>query len=110
MRRVRRRSQERSGGESATLFLNLQCYVFILARVRVPGNLCYTRAHAELDFSIRNRCVYDCRVDYFRSEEHTSELQSLTNLVCRLLLEKKNNKNTLANNNQKHLTYQSHNN
>src|SRR5262249_62091946 len=27
-----------------------------------------------------------------RSEEHTSELQSLTNLVCRLLLEKKNTK------------------
>src|SRR5437016_10784102 len=26
---------------------------------------------------------------YNRSEEHTSELQSLTNLVCRLLLEKK---------------------
>src|SRR5438046_4841982 len=31
-----------------------------------------------------------------RSEEHTSELQSLTNLVCRLLLEKKNNKNTAS--------------
>src|SRR5260370_20749396 len=30
-----------------------------------------------------------------RSEEHTSELQSHLNLVCRLLLEKK--KNTLAN-------------
>src|SRR5258706_11158874 len=28
----------------------------------------------------------------WRSEEHTSELQSLTNLVCRLLLEKKNDK------------------
>src|SRR5437016_8344471 len=27
-----------------------------------------------------------------RSEEHTSELQSLTNLLCRLLLEQKNNK------------------
>src|SRR3972149_2176109 len=27
----------------------------------------------------------------FRSEEHTSELQSQSNLVCRLLLEKKNN-------------------
>src|SRR2546430_5725344 len=27
-----------------------------------------------------------------RSEEHTSELQSQSNLVCRLLLEKKNNK------------------
>src|SRR5438093_10063384 len=28
----------------------------------------------------------------FRSEEHMSELQSLTNLVCRLLLEKKKKK------------------
>src|SRR5262249_61067518 len=31
-------------------------------------------------------------VEELRSEEHTSELQSLTNLVCRLLLEKKKNK------------------
>src|SRR5438046_3825914 len=31
-----------------------------------------------------------------RSEEHTSELQSLTNLVCRLLLEKKNKNNRLV--------------
>src|SRR5690606_41835397 len=30
-----------------------------------------------------------------RSEEHTSELQSREKLVCRLLLEKKNEKNTL---------------
>src|SRR5688572_32401537 len=29
-----------------------------------------------------------------RSEEHTSELQSQSNLVCRLLLEKKKNKKT----------------
>src|SRR5438093_10333780 len=29
-----------------------------------------------------------------RSEEHTSELQSLTNLVCRLLLEKKKKTDT----------------
>src|SRR2546430_11944926 len=29
-----------------------------------------------------------------RSEEHTSELQSQSNLVCRLLLEKKKNQNT----------------
>src|SRR2546430_8783149 len=28
--------------------------------------------------------------DFHRSEEHTSELQSQSNLVCRLLLEKKN--------------------
>src|SRR5437016_10948267 len=30
-----------------------------------------------------------CCAGKARSEEHTSELQSLTNLVCRLLLEKK---------------------
>src|SRR2546430_5730403 len=36
----------------------------------------------------------DVTVDHIslaRSEEHTSELQSQSNLVCRLLLEKKNN-------------------
>src|ERR1039457_7333814 len=31
-----------------------------------------------------------------RSEEHTSELQSPCNLVCRLLLEKKKHRNTTA--------------
>src|SRR5438046_6781240 len=31
-----------------------------------------------------------------RSEEHTSELQSLTNLVCRLLLEKKKHEDPRA--------------
>src|SRR5437879_7263417 len=33
-------------------------------------------------------------IPFSRSEEHTSELQSPMYLVCRLLLEKKNNKNT----------------
>src|SRR5256885_6173158 len=33
--------------------------------------------------------LYDCYACH-RSEEHTSELQSPCNLVCRLLLEKKN--------------------
>src|SRR6185369_18080196 len=36
--------------------------------------------------STSNRCNWD------RSEEHTSELQSHLNLVCRLLLEKKKKK------------------
>src|SRR5215213_1362944 len=35
---------------------------------------------------------YDTSRGPVRSEEHTSELQSLTNLVCRLLLEKKKKK------------------
>src|SRR5688572_33184056 len=34
---------------------------------------------------------YPCRSEW-RSEEHTSELQSQSNLVCRLLLEKKKKK------------------
>src|SRR3712207_7989273 len=33
----------------------------------------------------------EARLDDLRSEEHTSELQSRQYLVCRLLLEKKNN-------------------
>src|SRR5438046_4184214 len=38
----------------------------------------------------RARCSASlARFTSARSEEHTSELQSLTNLVCRLLLEKK---------------------
>src|SRR5205814_4827824 len=36
--------------------------------------------------------------DVERSEEHTSELQSLRHLVCRLLLEKKKKKKTKINN------------
>src|SRR5688572_33020220 len=35
-----------------------------------------------------------------RSEEHTSELQSQSNLVCRLLLEKKKKKKNHSNNQQ----------
>src|SRR5260370_4258966 len=37
-----------------------------------------------------NDPAIDAGVDGGRSEEHTSELQSHLNLVCRLLLEKKN--------------------
>src|SRR5690606_41249670 len=40
---------------------------------------------------------WDCRIQFsnnilLRSEEHTSELQSRENIVCRLLLEKKKKK------------------
>src|SRR2546430_10294803 len=44
------------------------------------------RTHAEQLFVVVARIRRDVRV---RSEEHTSELQSQSNLVCRLLLEKK---------------------
>src|SRR2546427_7218119 len=40
----------------------------------------------------RAGCLRSGRTVMQRSEEHTSELQSQSNLVCRLLLEKKKNK------------------
>src|SRR2546425_3877413 len=40
-------------------------------------------------FWARNSGWQSRRIDELRSEEHTSELQSLAYLVCRLLLEKK---------------------
>src|SRR2546425_5513440 len=39
-----------------------------------------------------------------RSEEHTSELQSLAYLVCRLLLEKKKKKNICRSQHKRHTT------
>src|SRR5476649_3018012 len=38
---------------------------------------------------LRQRPAHRLRADDHRSEEHTSELQSHSDLVCRLLLEKK---------------------
>src|SRR5438046_5673376 len=46
---------------------------------------------ADIGYHEHRRPGAAARIDQrARSEEHTSELQSLTNLVCRLLLEKKN--------------------
>src|SRR2546430_11172424 len=43
-------------------------------------------------------CVSSCAPRRSRSEEHTSELQSQSNLVCRLLLEKKKQTSLLLSN------------
>src|SRR5699024_11762344 len=43
-------------------------------------------------FSPNSVVLLDCLTILLRSEEHTSELQSRFDLVCRLLLEKKNEK------------------
>src|SRR2546430_3591013 len=62
--------------------------MFGLDRVssRTRENGCSIRHPRKAERSI-SRCV--CRRSRWRSEEHTSELQSQSNLVCRLLLEKK---------------------
>src|SRR5256885_3857348 len=56
----------------------------------------YTTLFRSAVLSDRPRCrmvdkQYATAGHHFRSEEHTSELQSPCNLVCRLLLEKKKN-------------------
>src|SRR5215213_11928957 len=53
------------------------------------------RAAARVVVLVQRRAVEAGQRPLVRSEEHTSELQSLTNLVCRLLLEKKKNYNIL---------------
>src|SRR5690349_23271437 len=56
-----------------------------------PGD--YDHPHRAADASMRYISAVRVTVLRFRrSEEHTSELQSRRDLVCRLLLEKKKNK------------------
>src|SRR2546430_5664384 len=52
------------------------------------GGLCQYRRRDELPAADGDRARI-CQHRGVRSEEHTSELQSQSNLVCRLLLEKK---------------------
>src|SRR2546427_6439151 len=51
---------------------------------------------ASLDPPARRRSLETLLQFDLRSEEHTSELQSQSNLVCRLLLEKKKKQRTTA--------------
>src|SRR5690625_6965002 len=58
--------------------------------------LCLDSARARTELGVEFRAVQESVVEHFqqmidRSEEHTSELQSRGQLVCRLLLEKNNN-------------------
>src|SRR5438046_8114350 len=48
------------------------------------------RGGHRVDRAVQRAVFLLANFHHLRSEEHTSELQSLTNLVCRLLLEKKN--------------------
>src|SRR5947199_5572259 len=50
----------------------------------------------------RGRIEVESQMGVGRSEEHTSELQSLRHLVCRLLLEKKKQKKIKQNMHPKH--------
>src|SRR5262245_66465052 len=52
----------------------------------------YDFSGSDVDYCIVQLMTLDNVDEVVRSEEHTSELQSLRHLVCRLLLEKKKEK------------------
>src|SRR5438876_9048406 len=88
-----------------TLFRSLKISIYRTAGVyKKAGRLCADPLFpGRQKPSLRNHQVHPlgfvtrashsaCGIGITRSEEHTSELQSPVHLVCRLLLEKKNNK------------------
>src|SRR5260370_4936669 len=85
-----------------SLYCLLQCLFFFFLMIRRPPRSTlfpYTTLFRskeelkELDLICHDikRCIGTFSKYYNRSEEHTSELQSHLNIVCRLLLEKKKN-------------------
>src|SRR5256885_8794366 len=63
------------------------------------GQKLLEQPHLGLEISLHRLVIIEMIAAEVRSEEHTSELQSPCNLVCRLLLEKKKKYKLLTNNN-----------
>src|SRR5688500_19590294 len=72
------------------LYVIAKLYIFTYIGKSTNKNMLSIRCRSS-DIS---RLLYSYQLLLHRSEEHTSELQSPCNLVCRLLLEKKNNRTT----------------
>src|SRR5260221_10382271 len=77
--------------EIYTLSLHDALPISIAAPTRQPFDTFHGRQHVVFDFINPNEKLFDGSK---RSEEHTSELQSHSDLVCRLLLEKKKKQTT----------------
>src|SRR2546430_8009439 len=69
--------------------LSLHDALPILTRLEGRFDLAGARDLPERQRTLRRTLEWDYELLDDRSEEHTSELQSQSNLVCRLLLEKK---------------------
>src|SRR5690606_10845644 len=70
-------------GQEAVEMVNAKTYALVFMDIQMPVMDGLTAAEI-----IRGHFSYQ-QLPIIRSEEHTSELQSRENLVCRLLLEKK---------------------
>src|SRR5690625_5567647 len=79
-----------ANGQGKTNLVEAIAYLSTFSSHRVAGDQALVRHGAQ-------RAVVAAKVmrAVARSEEHTSELQSRGHLVCRLLLEKKKNKETV---------------
>src|SRR5207249_9492196 len=101
-------------------------HVYLFVPVGLADGGTHTHARGQMNDHLRTMDCHDLRKLRFianidgiklvaandicnkaRSEEHTSELQSRFDLVCRLLLEKKKNKKRPININPNHLISQS---
>src|SRR5690606_41541998 len=77
------------GFHSNRVFAKLACLVGTRLRRWAPAHFLFVRAMNRDHYEWIERAVTGLGYEFVRSEEHTSELQSRENLVCRLLLEKK---------------------
>src|SRR5256886_5011170 len=73
--------------DALALALRMDCPIFVDESVLKNSKI--SSAFSERNTNEQLRTWLDGLSDEDRSEEHTSELQSQSNLVCRLLLEKK---------------------
>src|SRR5690242_21094747 len=79
----------------STLFPYTTLFRSLGGSLRIPSQMCGTVALRPTMGRVADAAVTEPSVPPpSRSEEHTSELQSHVNLVCRLLLEKKKKQRT----------------
>src|SRR6267378_6823310 len=86
----------------------LLCFFFFLMIRRPPRSTLFPyttlfRSSVDQDMTAPYMAHAQEQTTSGRSEEHTSELQSRRDLVCRLLLEKKNKKKTYLSSLEQHL-------
>src|SRR2546426_6561854 len=74
---------------AGSLTLPVLLVVLVVMLCVVAGTVAVTVAARRIPIQIPRKVMGRGRIREGRSEEHTSELQSPCNLVCRLLLEKK---------------------
>src|SRR5688572_32573023 len=82
-------------------------YTTLFRSLNQPVFLAIRPEHVQLGTNGDSSGTNSLRGNIRRSEEHTSELQSQSNLVCRLLLEKKKKKKTKKNHIRSHNMHRS---